>query len=430
MGQPPERPIARFSLYVAVAVAVLVPGVIIRLVGVPLAPPLAALVYGISIVAAGFLLSWGAEGETHVSKGLIIAALALVTVLPEYSVDIYLAYQAGAQPGSNYVQYAAANMTGANRLLVGAIWPLLALLNAWKSRQSAVPLRWSNVAEVAYLAVASLYAFVIVLRREIGMLDLVVLLGIFGAYLWRASKFPEGEGEEPVGPAAVLQTLRKPVEHTIIIGMTVAAALAILLVTAPFAEALIATGAAWRINEFLLIQWLGPLASEAPVIVVTVLFVTRRNPTTGLASLVSDKINQWTLLVGMLPLVYSIGAGAVLALPLDARQREEFFLTAAQSLYGVSLLMSMKLTWRGALSLLVLFVVQLALAFVFSGNEPRAIQVLTAMAWLYVVLAAIMVARNRAHVLDHIRVGLLNRRPPASAAVAAAGGAPASPVRD
>ena len=54
----------------------------------------------------------------------------------------------------------------------------------------------------------------------------------------------------------------------------------------------------------------------------------------GLGALISDKINQWTLLVGMLPLALSIGAGSVAVLPLDARQAEEFFLTSGQSLFA------------------------------------------------------------------------------------------------
>lgn len=60
--------------------------------------------------------------------------------------------------------------------------------------------------------------------------------------------------------------------------------------------------------------------------------------------MISDKINQWTLLVGMLPLAMSVGAGALTSLPLDARQHEEFFLTAAQSLFGVALLLRLRLS--------------------------------------------------------------------------------------
>lgn len=138
----------------------------------------------------------------------------------------------------------------------------------------------------------------------------------------------------------------------------------------------------------------------------------RREATAGLAALVSDKINQWTLLVGMLALVYSLGAGQVAALPLDARQREEVFLTAAQSVFGVALLLSRRLSWQGALALLVLFLSQLALDFLLQGNESRTIRVLTAMGWLYIALAVGLLFWNRAYLGNWLRVGLLNRPPP------------------
>ena len=56
----------------------------------------------------------------------------------------------------------------------------------------------------------------------------------------------------------------------------------------------------------------------------------------ALIAMVSDKINQWTLLVGMLPLAMSVGAGGLSALPLVARQSEKFLLTVAQSLFGLA----------------------------------------------------------------------------------------------
>ncbi len=73
------------------------------------------------------------------------------------------------------------------------------------------------------------------------------------------------------------------------------------------------------INEFLLIQWLAPLASEAPASSVAVLSVMANRAGNGLTALISDKINQWTLLVGMPPLATSLGAGIKSPLPLDAR---------------------------------------------------------------------------------------------------------------
>ena len=396
----------QLTLSIVLALAAMAPGLVLRFAGLPLAAPYAVLAYGANIIAAGFLLTWGAEGETHASQGIIVAVLALVTVLPEYSVDLYLAWRAGTSPGSSYEQLAAANMTGANRLLVGFIWPLLVLLYWWRSGRPAVRLKPANAVEVAFLAVASVYAFVIVFLRRISLFDFAILFAIFGLYVWRIGRMPREEGEAEAGSAAALATLPKRWEHTIIAAMVLVSATAIVSVAEPFAEAIIATGTQWGIDRFLLIQWLAPLASEAPVIVVTVLFALRRRPTVALGSLLSDKINQWTLLVGMLPLAYSIGAGDLAALPLDARQREEFFLTAAQSLFGLALVLWLRLTWRGALALLVLFLVQVALAFAFQANEARAVQVLTGMAWLYLALAAGLVLKNRRALGKLVGVGI------------------------
>src|SRR5207245_3995235 len=105
----------------------------------------------------------------------------------------------------------------------------------------------------------------------------------------------------------------------------------ILLCAERFAEALVGTGADFGISEFLLVQWLAPLASEAPELVVAGLFAWRLNTNSGLGTLVSAKVNQWTLLVGTLPLVFALASGTHHGLPIDAAQREELLLTAAQS---------------------------------------------------------------------------------------------------
>lgn len=174
-----------FALYVALAGLATLPGFYLRLTGTHVAPPLEAAVFFVAILGAGFLLSWGAEAaEEHVSQGLAIGVLALITVLPEYAVDLYYTYQAGRHPGSAYAGFAAANMTGANRLLIGAGWPLIVLLYWWRSGQRTVELNANNAAEIAYLALASLYSFIIVLKDRIDLFDFVVLVGIFAAYLF------------------------------------------------------------------------------------------------------------------------------------------------------------------------------------------------------------------------------------------------------
>lgn len=133
----------------------------------------------------------------------------------------------------------------------------------------------------------------------------------------------------------------------------------IFLAAEPFAEALIHTGDRFGIDEFLLVQWVAPLASEAPEFAVASLLVLRGRLAKGMLTLVSSKVNQWTLLIGTLPIVTSLGAGEARALPLDARQAEEVLLTAAQSLFGVAVLANLVLSRMQAVLLATLFAGQL-----------------------------------------------------------------------
>ena len=416
-----------FFLYVALAVAATLPGFCLRLSGTHVAPVPEALIFFVAILGAGFLLSWGAEAaEEHVSQGLVIGVLALVTVLPEYAVDLYYTYQAGLHPGSAYTGFATANMTGANRLLIGAGWPLIVGLYWWHSGRRAVALSRDNAAEIAYLALASLYSFVIVWKGSIGLIDFVVLVGIFVAYLWRLSRLPKADHDEAeetedgdeVGPAAVLATLPVRQQWLIMGGLTAVAVAVIVMAAEPFAEALLAAGRDLGVNQFLLVQWVAPFASEVPEVVLVVLFVLNNRPTAALGALVSDKINQWTLLVGMIPVVYALGAGRLTGFPLDARQHAEFFLTAAQSLFAVALLLRLRLSLASAAVLLGLFGVQFALTWVFEYDEARSVRLLTGLGWGYLTLAAGLFWWNRAGLVQCVRVGLLARAEPPAAAPA------------
>lgn len=401
----------RFILLVVIAVLASAPAVVLRGMGLRPGPLMDAAIFGVAILAAGFLLSWSAEAaERHIAQGLVLAAVALITVLPEYAVDIYYAYQAGrAGAESQYVHYAAANMTGANRLLVGLAWPLIVFLHWLQERHQEVRLTWDNGVEVSFLLLASLYALVILFKSRIALIDLAILGGIYAAYVWRVRHVlkPDGpdEDEEP-GPAAALQQLPLRVQRTIMAGLATVACAIILLAAEPFAEAMVGAGRVLGINEFLLIQWLAPLASEAPAVTIAILFVLAGRAAAGLTTMISDKINQWTLLVGMLPLAMSIGAGATTALPLDARQTEEFFLTAAQSLLGVALLLRLRLGIVSALVLAVLFVAQVGLAYHFRDDEARTIASLTILAWVYLGLACILFVVNGRPLIEIIRVAL------------------------
>ena len=171
------------------------------------------------------------------------------------------------------------------------------------------------------------------------------------------------------------------------------------------------------INEFLLIQWLAPLASEAPAVSIAVLFVLVNRAGNGLTAMISDKINPWTLLVGMLPLAMSVGAGAISVLPLDARQSEEFFLTAAQSLFGLALLIRLRLSVVSALALACLFTLQVVVAFHYRNDVARTIATLTWIAWVYLGLAAVIFTINGRRLVAILRTAFFTP----AAAIQAAG---------
>jgi cation:H+ antiporter len=218
------------------------------------------------------------------------------------------------------------------------------------------------------------------------LLDMAVLVALFGFYVWRIARLP-AEPPHLVGPAQLIGALSPLQRRATIAALASGAAVAILLVAKPFATALVNTGVTFGIDEFLLVQWLAPLASEAPEFVVVALFAWRGQSTPALGTLVSSKINQWTLLVAMLPLIYSVALGRPAALPLDERQQQEVLLTAAQSLFAVALLLDLRLSVVGAGGLFALFVVQMVLP------ETR-----VAVTVAYGVLTVIVLVLSRRHI--------------------------------
>jgi len=250
-------------------------------------------------------------------------------------------------------------MTGANRLLVGIGWSLVALL-FWLRKKGTVEVGKEQAPEISFLLLATLYSFIIPLKGTLSLLDSLFLLTLFVLYM-RASSRGEVEPPELSGPAVGIGLLSRGIRRAVTAGLFIFAAAVILASAKPFAEGLLGMGRAWGIDEFILVQWLAPLASEAPEITVAVIFVLASNGGAALGTLVSSKVNQWTLLVATMPIVYSISLGVPGALLLNGRQVEEMLLTSAQSLFALSILARLRLPGWGALALFLLFITQLRL---------------------------------------------------------------------
>ena len=332
----------------------------LRHCGLNLPAPWQPVLPGAAILGAAFLLSWAAElAQLEIPQALSLACVALVAVLPEYAVDIYFAWTGGKDP--SYVAYAAANMAGGNRLLIGAGWFSVVFAYWIKTGRKAISLEPARRLELFALIAATLYSFVIPLKKTLSLFDCLCLLLIFAAYIVRAARSHMVEPDLEGGPAELLAGFAAGPRRAATALLFVLAALTICKAAGPFAEGLLRAGRQLGVDEFILVQWLAPLASEAPEFIVAVLFALRGKPGAGIGTLLSSKVNQWTLLVGMLPLAYAVSSGGPHAMHLDGRQVSELLLTSAQSIFAVILLCDLEFSLRDGAVIFALFLSQLVL---------------------------------------------------------------------
>ena len=344
-------------LWIGSSILLCLQWIAIHFAGIHLTPQFEALSSGVAIFGAAFLLSWAAElSQKDIPQALAIALLALIAVLPEYAVDMYFAWSAGKDP--KYTAFATANMTGANRLLIGVGWAAVVITYWLKSGKKAVELEPSHKIELFYLALATLYSFLIPIKGQLDLIDAVALIMIFVFYMRAASKAEHVEPELE-GPAAMIESWGTRPRRAWTVSFFLLSGFTIFTAAEPFAEGLLATGRTFGIEEFILVQWLAPLASESPEFIVAILFALKGQPGTSMGALLSSKVNQWTLLIGMLPIVYAVSAGSAGGMHMDARQVEEMFLTAAQSIFAVAVLANLSFSLLEALIVFVLFWTQL-----------------------------------------------------------------------
>jgi cation:H+ antiporter len=348
--------------------------------GAGLSHEVATPLAGVAIVGSAFLLSWAVElAERDIPQSLAILVLALISVLPEYAVDLHFAIRAASDP--SYAHYAVANMTGANRLLIGLGWAAVVLLACFRDRTRHLVIPVHQRLEMRFLLMSTLYSFFIPLNGEIDLFDAAVLLALF---LWYVAAAAKGHREESqlVGPAAWIESrVSNRARQLIVTALLVYSAGAIFLSAEPFAEGLVHLGTNYNIDKFLLVQWVAPLASESPEFVIALLFAWRHRGALGLGALISSKVNQWTLLVGALPIAYAIAKGAWVGLPLDERQSEELLLTSAQSLLATLLICDLDFSRLEAVLLASAFGVQLF----FPDTEVR-----IAFSFLYIVIFVLL----------------------------------------
>ena len=366
------------------------PAFVLRFSGIHLDPIVTALVFGIGIVGGAFLLSWAAEvAQIDISASFAIAILALIAVLPEYAIESILAWKAGAsfdvvtREITPRMQLVAANVTGSNRLLIGLGWSLVILI-FWIKRRRALDLRGYMALEMVMLIAATAVSFLIFFMGQVHVILAGVLIAMYLFYLW-ASSTRESEEPELIGVALFIGSLPARQRRAIVVALFIYAAAVILVAAEPFVESLVEAGSSLGIDEFILIQWIAPLASESPEIIIAILFSLRANPLAGITVLISASVIQLTLLIGSMPVIFSVSVGQVESFPLDSRQLAEFLLMSAVSVFAILLIAPRRISWKGGLTLLALFAVHLF----FVDTSQRLI-----FAYIYLGLAVGLVIVN------------------------------------
>ena len=385
---------------------------------------------GLAVLGASFLLAWGAEtAEKDVPQAFAIAVLAVLAVAPEYAVDALYAWNAGANAGTaegaRAANLAVANMTGANRILIGVGWSTIAVFTVVRARTTddqavterdgimanAVALDRDLSTEMAFLLAATVFAFLVPFSPTtltgtgavggIGVVDTLVLVGLYALYIAIIVRGDAGEHEANVGVPAYLQSLPRVPRVASEVFLFVYAGAMIFVAVEPFAHGLEELGLQFGIPEFFMIQWIAPLASESPELIVVAYLVNKSRSTAGFNALISSKLNQWTLLIGTLAVVYSVAAGQVGTLPFDTKQVAEIWITAAQSLFAIAIITDFEMSVREAVALFGLFISQVLVEFglILVYPEPVAealsIDVLYAYTALYLVVGGVLLVVRR-----------------------------------
>ncbi len=356
---------------------------------------------GLAVLGSSFLLAWAAEtAEEDVPRAFAIAVLAILAVAPEYAVDALFAWQAGAGGATieacgqltaaqieagetplaracHSANLAIANMTGANRILIGIGWAGIALFTVWRSASTNDPSVTSRdglladvveldkgiSTEIAFLFAATLWAFFVPLGGGIGGLDTLLLVGLYVSYIVLVLKSDKDTEEPTVGVPKYFQDWSLPWRPLVVILLFLYSGLMIFTAVEPFAHGLEEIGLQIGVPSFFMIQWIAPLASESPELIVVAVLVNKARSTAGFNALISSKLNQWTLLIGTIAVIYSIALGAYGVLPFDARQSAEIWITAGQSFFALAILCNFEISLREALVLFLLFISQVLLEF-------------------------------------------------------------------
>jgi cation:H+ antiporter len=324
-----------------------------------------------SMVLAALIIAWGAESAQFlVSQAFALTLLALIQTLPEFAVEGFIAWNAGQFPTPANIGLMTANFTGALRLLIGLGWPLIFtttvifnLKKKGKLQVAEINLDTEHAVELFGLLGGSLYAFVIVIKGSLSLLDTAILLIYYSIYVIFLIKLPPKD-EEEIGDLEIIPryilTRKKWIRNILIWLCFIVGGVGIILIAEPFLESAMGLSIVLGVPAFMLIQWLAPFLSEFPEKVSAFYWAKSivKAPM-ALMNMISSGIAELTLLISIIPIIYCMSLGHIAAIPFDWPHRAEILLTATQGILGFLLLANMNFRWYEAYGLFILWVSQI-----------------------------------------------------------------------
>lgn len=329
------------------------------------------------ILLSAFVIGWAAEtAQTFMSRALALSILAWLQTLPEFAVEANIAWR---QERSLMI----ANLTGSLRLITGLGLPMIFFVHFFfqgvktKKFIRAISLDDQDFLSVLCVFVSILYFIFVWAKGSLNLWDSAALFGIYGTYLWMLRSFPAHDEEEVEDLPWIGKQLIKLAPVPKVIGtvlLFVVGGVALYFSVHPFVDTLQRWSLRFGISTFVFIQWVAPFLSEFPEKVSAFNWARQKNKAPmAVMNMMGSNINQWTMLAGMIPLVFNLSLGHYEAVTFDASHKSELLLTIVQSLLVGMLLLDLEFSIGDASLIFVLWLVQ----FIFSSTR----EVIT---WVYI----------------------------------------------
>ena len=255
--------------------------------------------------------------------------LIAMAVLPVLAAEAYFVWSYG-EPARGAITPVLALITGASRLLIGLAWPAVAILAASGTGRRTGPAVEGDRSTSWPLILAALYTFSIYVKGFLSVLDSAVLLAIIAVSIWAVWTGRRRPGARPT-------------------------------------------------------EWV--LASRSGAS-----FATRLVALTQLGY-ISLGLGGLPLLLMLRGLLTGEGLTEGVALELGEHERVELLLLSAQALLAGTLMSDRSAPLRGAVVLLSLFMLQLALDLMLAGGPSDSL--LTVVAAVYIVAAIVAYRGSR-----------------------------------